>query len=67
MQERNGYKMSDCKCKDGPTKVYADHILTSDPPQFPWICKECGEKGIDRGKVVPYDCYKNIDRYYRNK
>ena len=30
-------------------KVYANCVLTSNPPQYPWICKKCGEKGIDHG------------------
>ena len=28
-------------------KVYADYILTSNPPKIPWICSKCGEKGIE--------------------
>lgn len=28
-------------------KVNANCILTSHPPQSPWICKKCGERGAD--------------------
>lgn len=29
-------------------KVYAGHVLTSDPPQHPWICRKCNARGADR-------------------
>jgi hypothetical protein len=28
-------------------KVYADYALYSNPPQVPWTCIKCGEKGKD--------------------
>ena len=28
-------------------KTYADYVLPSLPPQYPWACKKCGEKGTD--------------------
>jgi hypothetical protein len=28
-------------------KVYANHVLTSNPPQYPWICSKCGTTGRD--------------------
>ena len=34
---------SNCKHE----KVYANYILTSNPPQSPWICKKCGAEGVD--------------------
>jgi hypothetical protein len=36
--------MENCNHK----KVYAEYILTSSPPQYPWVCSECGEHGVDR-------------------
>lgn len=33
-------------------KVYADYVLISSPPQYPWICKLCGVKGIDKQNVL---------------
>ena len=33
------------KCRH--VKVYADHILTSNPPKYPWKCRECKETGVD--------------------
>jgi len=38
--------MSECKHE----KVYANFVLTSDPPQHPWICRKCGERGRDISK-----------------
>jgi hypothetical protein len=32
-------------------KVYADHVLASYPPQMPWICKLCGERGLDKEEL----------------
>jgi len=28
-------------------KVYADYILTSNPPQMDWVCRICGSRGRD--------------------
>lgn len=28
-------------------KIYASHILTSNPPQHPWICPDCLQEGVD--------------------
>jgi hypothetical protein len=30
-------------------KVYANYVLATMPPQYPWICSKCGEQGIDQG------------------
>jgi hypothetical protein len=30
-------------------KVYGDHILTSNPPKYPWICRKCKARGNDIG------------------
>ena len=42
------------KCKHD--KVYANYTLTSEPPQYPWICRICKERGTDRGDpIIPSD------------
>jgi hypothetical protein len=30
-------------------KCYANYILTSNPPQHPWICRRCRTRGVDVG------------------
>jgi hypothetical protein len=30
-------------------KCFAPFVLTSDPPQYPWVCRRCGARGTDRG------------------
>lgn len=45
------------ECVNGQhKKVYAEHLLMSNPPQQPWICSECGEKGVDQEvyKIITY-------------
>jgi hypothetical protein len=44
----------DCK----HDKVFAPYILTSNPPQYPWICRKCGFRGCDIG-----DGYQDVDEY----
>jgi len=34
-------------------KVYSSSVLCSFPPQYPWICSECGLEGVDRGTLPP--------------
>ena len=29
-------------------KVFAGYVLTSNPPQLPWVCSKCLQKGSDR-------------------
>lgn len=36
-------------------KVFANYILTSNPPQYPWVCSVCGERGTDRGEYRPIE------------
>lgn len=43
----NGYDRAACKHK----KVYSNYVLTSNPPQYPWICEKCGTEGTDVGPV----------------
>jgi len=35
--------MKDCN----HDKVYADYVLLTNPPQYPWICRKCGKKDVD--------------------
>jgi len=44
-------------------KVYASYILTSNPPQYPWICKKCGLRGFDMG-ILTYDEYGEIIKQF---
>jgi hypothetical protein len=53
------------KCKHN--KVYANYILTSNPPQSPWICSKCGFKGVDRGQFPTEETYEDIDRRFNAK
>mgnify|MGYP001561538924 CR=1 FL=1 len=45
-------------------KVYSKLILTSYPPQYPWICSECGEEGIEQGMLPEYD-YDDLKRKFK--
>lgn len=44
-------------------KVYADYILTSNPPQYPWICRLCGETGTDH-EVFSKNDYEEIKKIF---
>ena len=49
-------------------KVYASYILTSHPPQQPWVCRLCGEEGIDRlGGKLKTDEYEKTKRHFKAK
>lgn len=50
--------MSECKHE----KVFANFILTSNPPQYPWVCKLCGETGVDQGLFQKNE-YEEIMKY----
>lgn len=41
-------------------KCYAPHALMSNPPQYPWVCRKCGEKGTDRGNFYDFDEYNRL-------
>ena len=45
-------------------KIYAPYILTSMPPQHPWICEICGEEGIDT-EVSNFSKYMEIKRKFK--
>jgi len=48
-------------------KVYANYVLTSNPPQYPWICKKCGEKGIDRGSYYNANAYDELVKEFEKE
>ena len=48
------------KCKHD--KVYANYTLTSEPPQYPWICRKCKERGTDRGDPITPSDYDRLVR-----
>lgn len=33
-------------------KCWSNIVLTSYPPQSPWICRRCGKLGVDVGECV---------------
>lgn len=41
-------------------KCYAPHVLLSNPPQYPWVCRNCGEKGADVGTYYDFDEYNRL-------
>jgi hypothetical protein len=44
-------------------KTYAPHILTSDPPQHPWVCPDCLDEGVEikfSSHVNPPETYEDI-------
>lgn len=50
-------------------KVYANFTLTSNPPQFTWICRKCGVKGTDGGwkGYSPSITYEEVELAFRRK
>jgi hypothetical protein len=44
-------------------KSYAPYILVSDPPQYPWICRKCGLRGIDYGEVCFNDYHETLEKF----
>ncbi len=45
------------KCKH-TDKSFSPNVLMSNPPQYPWICRKCGEEGVDRELVLDNDLKK---------
>lgn len=41
-------------------------VLTSNPPQFPWICADCGIGGADRQKIEHDDYYRIVHNYFNS-
>ena len=46
--ERHGGTWEECQHE----KVFAPYILTSNPPQYPWICRKCGYRSVDKGNIT---------------
>ncbi len=46
-------------------KVYANVILTSYPPQRPWICSICGAEGKDCGELGNSPSYDDLIKKFR--
>lgn len=46
-------------------RSYAPYILTSNPPQYDWICRECGFKGTERGLPI-FNDYDRIVRKFQS-
>ncbi len=59
MEEKPVSSPTDTPCQH--EKVYSSSVLASLPPQTPWICRLCGETGIDREKLaMPKESYDSL-------
>jgi hypothetical protein len=58
-------KLKEETCKH--QKVYANYILTSNPPQHPWVCSICGETGRDQGATVKDNYTETIKRFNKEE
>ncbi len=50
-------------------KTYAPHILTSHPPQHPWVCPDCLEEGVEMrfsSHINPPETYEDIIERKKN-
>jgi hypothetical protein len=57
----------DCK-QNKHKKVYSSTILTSFPPQYPWICEFCGYRGADRDMIDYNPTYEQLmKKFYGSK
>ena len=55
-------KQKDCDHE----KVYANYILTSDPPRYSFICKKCGFKGVVACEDIEIiDEYEELDKKFK--
>jgi hypothetical protein len=41
-------------------KVYADFVLTSNPPRTPWVCSKCLEQGMETGFYIKRPTYQEL-------
>jgi len=48
-------------------KVYANYVLCSYPPQYPWICTDCGYKGCDQSELGNTPSYEDIEKKFEKK
>lgn len=51
------------ECKH-ENKSYAPYVLTSYPPQYPWICRDCGKNGVDRGTIAKENDYAAVKQKF---
>lgn len=49
------------------SKVYANYVLTSNPPQHPWICSICGEKGVDMESININNEYEELIKIFNKE
>ena len=53
------------KCKH-TDKSFSPNVLMSNPPQYPWICRKCGEEGVDRELVLDND-FEEIKKKFKER
>jgi hypothetical protein len=59
MEEKPMSTPTDKPCEH--EKVYSSFVLASMPPKTPWICRLCGETGIDQEKLaMPKESYDDL-------
>ncbi|MCK5601368.1 hypothetical protein KAR91_05860 [Candidatus Pacearchaeota archaeon] len=62
-----GAKWTEKECK-AHDKVFSNIILTSNPAQYPWICRLCGFNGVDQGEYLNTNEYEGlIEKFKDNK
>ncbi len=53
------------KCKYEHQKVYSNHALLTYPPQYPWICRKCGEIGNEKDKMNYINDYDKLVKKFK--
>lgn len=53
------------KCKHD--KAFSSMVLMSNPPQYPWICRKCGQEGRDRGTLIENDYPEIKEKFNKQK
>lgn len=49
-------------------KVYKRELLSTNPPKRKWICRYCGEQGIDQlGGYAPIDEYEKFVEFHNKE
>ena len=49
------------------SKVYAPITVGEYPAFTPWICFDCGQKGLDKGRLQPFATYLEVVRKFEQK
>lgn len=57
-------KNNKCKSYFDHDKIYAPYILSSYPLKHSWICRLCGESGVDVGYNVRGLTYEQLLNYF---